>query len=135
MAALRWLIVLASPGAAWLLMFAMALLGLEVLDRCCPPALMVSGLCTAPWYPAAEGGVYALSTGLAGFAFVAWPARLAPRRQATVGWAAFGLGLALALGFVTAAGSSLLVPGLAAALGGALALRRIVRSAGAQGLP
>ena len=48
--ALRWLLALASVPAALGLAFACAVQGTGLLDRLCPPELMVSGFCTAAWY-------------------------------------------------------------------------------------
>lgn len=129
--AVRWALALGSVAAAPGGVLLVAVQATALLDRLCPPAMMVSGLCTAPWYPAAELGAYTLAAALGGWAIVAWPAALAPRARRAVAALAAGLALAITASGWWHAGSTLLWPGLAALLGAAIALRRAAGGAAA----
>ena len=127
MSELRWLLALLSPVLALAACFVLAVLCTYGLDRLCPPALWVSGSCTASWYPAAEQGAYALAAFAGAVLFVVLPTALAPARRPQVAALACGAGLTFTALFVWQAGGELLLPAVAAVAGGGLALWRLGR--------
>jgi len=126
---LRWLLVIASPAAALACAFGAALLLISLLKWFCPAALMISGMCTAPWYAPAEVAALSIAALVGGALFVYLPARLAPIRAESVAWVAIGAGCAYATAFLWQGGASLVVPFVAAGAGGALAIRQVRRQA------
>lgn len=133
MKSLRWLLVLLGPALGLVLAFVGAVLFTHALTRLCPPDLLVSGVCTAAWYPAAEQAAYALAAGLGAFAFVGLPARAAPDYPVEVAWIALLAGGVFAALFVWQAGSELIPALMAALVGGGLATGWAVLSARSMG--
>lgn len=124
---LRWSLVIVSPVVALVAAFVAALLLTSLLERLCPAALMISGVCTAPWYAPAEVAALGLAAFVGGALFVYLPARLAPIRSESVAWIALGAGCAYAIVFLWQGGASLVVPFVAAGVGGLLAVQRVRR--------
>ena len=50
------------------LLLLLALLLFNLAERFCPPELMVSGACTASWFPAVEAGIMTIAAGFAAIA-------------------------------------------------------------------
>ena len=112
--ALRWLGVLIAP----LLGYVVAVLGAVVLTgqliRLCPPELLVSGMCTASWYPALELAAISVAVGLGASLFVLLPSLVAPHSRRVVATAAFFAAAAVVSWFTWHAGFSFLAPVLTA---------------------
>jgi len=62
-----------------------------------PPEKMISGICTASWFPFAEKGVFCFSTALAAFLVVVGAVIPAPAWRREIAWIAFALGSVVAL--------------------------------------
>lgn len=125
MIGIRWLLALLCPAVALAVTFVAAVLATFLLERWCPPDLMISGVCTAPWYPPAEIAAFSLSALMGGAVFVAMPAWLAPDHKVLVAWVAFGAGLTFAVLFVWHGGPSLVLPFAASVVGGLVAAFKI----------
>ena len=120
MRAIRWLATapLAFVGYAVAVLLVVALTSL--LKRLCPPELLVSGLCTASWYAAAEVTAFAISTAVGAALFVALPALAAPGHRVRVALVAFAVGSAYAIWFVSQVGLGFAVPFTSAVASGAV---------------
>lgn len=107
---LRWLLVLPSwlAGVVLSLVVAMALRALCI--QLCPPELLVSGMCMAAWYPAAESLSICVGAALGAATAVVLPSLAAPQYRGRVALAALGLGTACATWWLAAGGFSLLAP-------------------------
>lgn len=127
MHALRWILAIVLPALGLAVTFVLAVLLTHGLVRLCPAELMVSGVCTAAWYPAAEQAALATAAFLGAVVFVSLPALAAPSHKPAVAWIALGAGLTFASIFVWQAGSGLLASFAAAVLGGAVAAFRVGR--------
>jgi len=111
------------PLSALAVWFGVALLGLaayNLLDSLCPPELMVSGACTAPWYASAVEGVILLCTGLAAAGIVIIPALVAPAWRVEVSTFAFACGALFAI--YAALDASLWLAFVVAAIAGSISL-------------
>lgn len=127
MSALRWLLALVSPAFALALTFALAVLLTMLLERACPPERMVSGVCSARWYPHAELASFCVAAAMGGWSFVLLPSRVAPDHARHVAWLALGAGTAYAGLFLWHAGPDILGPAIGAFAGGLLAVHRVHR--------
>jgi hypothetical protein len=130
--ALRWLTVLVAPGLGYLVAFAGAAVLSEQLTRLCPPHLLVSGMCTAPWYPTAELAAISVAVGTGALLFVLLPTLVAPNNKPVVATSAFVLGTVATTWFTWQVGLSFLAPFLSAlGVGGVTALTLTRRAANA----
>lgn len=130
MKSLRWLLALLAPAFGLLAVFAGVVLLTDLLVRACPPELLVSGACTANWYPAVEKAAFALAAFVGALIFVWLPVKAAPEHKREVAWVSLAAGSICAAIFVWQAGTELL-PSLAAALaGGGLAARASIQPVG-----
>ena len=129
MTVIRWVLSVASPVLALLLTFAAAVLFTYGIERLCPPEFMVSGVCTAAWYPAAETAAFCLSAAIGGFLFVLLPTSIAPSHTHRVAWLAFGAGVTYATLFLSNAGLSIIGPYASSVGGGMLATFLVHRRA------
>ena len=119
LAVFRWLLLLPAVFAAWVLAVVCGYLLLSYVESLCPPELMVSGMCTADWFPRASTAVFCFSAGLAAALIVLATALVAPAHKLRAIWIAYAVGAALAC-LLALEGRSW--PELASALGaGALA--------------
>ena len=114
----RWLAIVPAAALSWLAAFAAGVGLLALADRLCPREAMVSGMCTAPWYAAAESAILCASTALAALLMVGSATWLAPSRKAVAAAVALALGslYALASAWATgawAAGASAVAAGVA----------------------
>jgi len=66
--------------------------GSSVLDSFCPPDLMISGICTAPWHGPAMTGLEMLCAAIAAVGFIVLPTAVAPAYQGRVAVACFVVG-------------------------------------------
>jgi hypothetical protein len=103
-AALRWLAIVPAILAAWFLSFASGVGLIAAAKRLCPPEHLVSGMCTARWYPHVETAIFCVSTALAAALIVGASALLAPSRKAVVASVVFAGGIAYAVYFAVATG-------------------------------
>jgi hypothetical protein len=85
---LRWTFVPLSGIAVWYAALLLGIAGYGLLDRLCPPALVVSGACTASWHGPASEALLLLCTALASAGIVLVPALVAPARRFRVSAAA-----------------------------------------------
>ena len=93
---LRWLAVLPASIAAW---FAALFVGMHlhsVVGSFCPPELVVSGQCTAAWYPMADKIVVCVAVALSAAVVVVTAAFVAPSHRAGIARLALALGIAVA---------------------------------------
>lgn len=121
MYALRWIFAPLVPVVGLATTVLAAILLTEALDLMCPPELVVSGLCTASWYPASQQVAFALASFLGALVFVWLPAVTAPKFKPVVAWVAFAAGLAYGCFFLWEVGPSVLPSLVAAVAGGVLA--------------
>lgn len=117
MYALRWIFALLMPAVGLVITALAAILLTEALDLVCPPELVVSGLCTASWYPASQQAAFAVASFLGAVVFVWLPAVTAPNFKPVVAWVAFAAGFAYGCLFLWEVGPSVL-PSLGAAVAG-----------------
>ncbi|MBL8328639.1 MAG: hypothetical protein JNJ71_07280 [Rubrivivax sp.] len=120
---LRWLLALLAPAVGLFVAFAGVVLLTDLLVRACPPDLLVSGMCTASWYPAAERAAFAVAAFVGALVFVWLPVKVAPAYKNEVRWVCLSAGSVFAAIFVWQAGPELLPSLFAALAGGALAAR------------
>lgn len=94
---LRWIAVIPACILAW---YAAALFAgiyvLGVVDSFCPPELVVSGMCTASWYPAAERTVICFGVGLSALFVIVTAAAVSPTHKIFVSRLALGVGCVVA---------------------------------------
>jgi hypothetical protein len=116
----RWLSVPIAAIAVWyvVLLIGIALVG--VLDSLCPPDLVVSGLCTAPWYGPVFEALLLICTAAVAAALVIVPALVAPAHQFGVAVIAYSCGAVVAV--YVAFGAFAWGPFVASALSGSAAL-------------
>lgn len=119
--ALRWLLTPIAAGAVWCGVLGIGFVAIGALDRLCPPDLVISGACVAPWHAPAVDGVALSCTALAATGIVLAPAATAPRGRRWVALAAFAGGAVFAS--VVASGGGAWAPFTVAAIAGSLALR------------
>jgi hypothetical protein len=100
--ALRWLLVPISAAVGCWSGIALAVLLHSAFTALCPAGLLVSGLCRASWFPAAEAFAQYTGAALGAVLAVLLPYLLAPSHKRSVAIAAFLLGAAFASAFVVA---------------------------------
>jgi hypothetical protein len=96
MSVVRWLLVVALVAIGMAIGIFAILLLQEAVMWFCPAALVISGLCTASWYPAVEELAMCLGAAIGAAAVVGLPSLAAPRRRHLVAIAAFCSGTAFA---------------------------------------
>jgi hypothetical protein len=115
----RWLFVVPVGVAGVFLGLGSAVVLVVAVARLCPPELIVSGVCTASWYRAAESAAICIGAALGAFATVAFPSLIAPRHKVRVALAAFLAGAGYSAWFVASAGASAVLPFASALAAGA----------------
>ena len=129
MHALRWVLVPLVAPLGYVVAVLTVILLTQILRRTCPPEAVVSGACTASWYPNAELGAIAFATALGAAVWVAFPALVAPSRRDRVAWFAFACGALFATWFTFQVGIGFAVPfGSAVVVGAVVALVMASRS-------
>lgn len=129
MKTLRWLLVPPSWLAGVLLSLAASMLLRALCIQLCPTELLVSGMCMAAWYPAAESLSFCAGAAMGAATAVLLPSLAAPRHRGRVALVALGAGTACATAWLAAGGVSLLAPFACATAAGVVALF-VVRSWG-----
>jgi hypothetical protein len=100
--ALRWLLVPISTAFGCWFGIALAVLLHSAFTSLCPAGMLVSGLCHASWFPAAEAFAQYSGAALGAALAVLLPYLLAPSHKRIVAVVAFLLGAAYAAAFVVA---------------------------------
>ncbi len=118
---LRWIAVPLAAIAVWYAVLLLGLAGVGALDALCPPELVVSGACTAPWHGPSVEALILVCTAVAAFGIVIVPALVAPSHRFRVALASFLGGAAFAV--YAAGGGSVWIPFAVAAVTGSGALR------------
>ena len=93
----RWLLVIAAPLLGWYLALMAGVLLLSFVESLCPPEKMVSGICTASWFPFAEKAVFCSGSALAASLVVIGAFVPAPAWRREIAWSVFGLGSIVAV--------------------------------------
>ena len=117
--AIRWMLVPLSAVVVWGGVLLLGLEGVHLLDAVCPPKLVESGACIAPWHEPAVEALIVIGAGLAAFGIVAVGALVAPTHKLRVAAVLFACGAVFAMYVVRA---QLFGPFLTAAAGGSAAL-------------
>ena len=125
----RWLLVLPAAACGPALMVAAYLLLDAALTRLCPRELLVSGACTAGWYPAADLAATCTSVALGALATVVPGAIAAPARRTHVAIALMAAGTAWAAFTLFAIGPAALAPFACALVAGAAGVWLVRRRA------
>jgi hypothetical protein len=116
----RWVLVPLSGVAVWYAVLLVGIAGFGLLDRFCPPELIVSGACTAGWHAPAVEALVLLCTAVVSAGIVVVPALVAPAGRFQVAVLAYGCGAVFAL--YAASGGSLWGPFFVSALSGSASL-------------
>lgn len=119
----RCFLVLPAALAGLLVGFVGALVLHRVAMSLCPPTMLVSGMCMAPWHRSVVTVAISLAAASGAFCAVAFPAATVPSQKREVALAALAIGGALA--FVLLGPLSL--PFLSAVCGGVAGLAVIYR--------
>ena len=122
---LRWLAVVPAALAGWYLAFAGGIMLHSLATSLCPEPLLVSGMCTASWFPWLEEVIFAITAALAAFLVVWLATACCPIAKARVATIAFVLGALVAIVF--AAELHIWLAPLAALVSGLLTLRWLRR--------
>ena len=122
---LRWLLVVPAACVGFLLSVACGLALVSLAGRFCPPELVISGMCTASWYPFVTDLAICISAALGASVTVALPFLLAPTHRLPVAITAFAGGSFFALWVLVDGGPSLILP-VVSALGGGLLMAVLV---------
>ena len=118
--AIRWVLVPVSAVVVWAAVLLLEFEAVHLLDAFCPPKLVESGACIAPWHEPSVEALIVIGAGLAAFAIVALGAVIAPSHKLRVAAALFACGAVSAMYIVRAAG--LYSPFFTVAGGGSVAL-------------
>ena len=118
--AIRWVLVPVSVVVVWGGVLVLGLQAIHFLNALCPPKLVESGACLAPWHEPSVEALIVISAGLAAFAIVVVGALIAPSHKLRVAALLFACGAVFAMYVVRAAG--LYGPFFTAAGGGSVAL-------------
>ena len=118
--AIRWVLVPVSAVVVWSGVLVLGFQAVHLLDALCPPKLVESGACIAPWHEPSIEALIVITAGLAAFGIVAVGALVAPSHKLRVAAVLFACGAVFAMYIVRAAGLS--SPFFTAAGGGSVAL-------------
>lgn len=120
----RWLLVPVTAFAVWAGTLLLGIAGSSLLDSWCPPDLMVSGICTAPWHRPAMDALEMVCAAVAAVGFIALPAAVAPAYRVHVGAICFTVGGLLTIAL--AISGALWAPAAVAAIAGLITLWAII---------
>jgi len=123
----RWLLVPLTALAVWVGTLLIGIGASGLLDSLCPPELMVSGLCTAPWHRPAMAAVEMICAGIAAAGFIALPVRVAPAYRPQVAVACFVAGGLFTIQLAIA--GAMWAPAVVAATVGVIVLGRTISRA------
>ena len=118
--AVRWALVPVTAFAVWFGTLLIGIGGSSLLDSLCPPDLMVSGICTAPWHQPAMTGLEMMCAAIAAVGFIALPAKVAPAYHIQVAVGCFVVGGLLTIQLAIA--GALWAPSAVAAIAGVMTL-------------
>jgi hypothetical protein len=118
--ALRWALVPVTAFAVWLGALLIGIGGASLLDSLCPPDLMISGICTAPWHGPAMTALEMVCAGIAAVGFIGLPAMVAPAYHMPVAVGCFVVGGLLTIELAIA--GALWAPAAVAAIAGVITL-------------
>jgi hypothetical protein len=121
MRTVRWLLVVPFGVGGAFLGFLVAVHLYELAAKLCPAEYLLSGICTAPWYPALEQFIMSVGASLGAISAVALPAVAAPAKKFLVAATAFLLGSVYSILLVTEVGGYILVPAFVAIASGVVA--------------
>ena len=93
----RWAAVLPAALVAWHFALFLGVAALSFLESFCPPELVISGMCTASWFPTAEKIVFWLAAALAAGLIVVSVGVVAPAKKVWAAYASLLFGSAIAL--------------------------------------
>ena len=99
-AVIRWLWI---PICVILMWYAMLVVGMalhSLATKFCPADALISGFCTASWFPAVERAIIVGCAGLAGFGIVLVSAITAPRLRVRAAAVVYAVGVVVALNMV-----------------------------------
>jgi hypothetical protein len=122
--AVRWALVPVTAFAVWVGTLLIGIGGSSLLDSLCPPDLMISGVCTAPWHEPAMTGLEMLCAAIAAVGFIALPVKVAPAYPVHVAVACFVVGGLLTIEL--AISGALWAPSAVAAIAGVVTLRMTI---------
>src|SRR5215470_2026939 len=94
---LRWVMVPVAGITIWYAVLLLGLAGVTALDWLCPPELVDSGMCMAPWHAPAVEALILICTAAVSVGIVMLPALVAPARRFGVAMVAYGCGAAFAV--------------------------------------
>jgi hypothetical protein len=124
---IRWALVPVTAFGVWVGTLLIGIGGSSLLDSLCPPDLMISGVCTAPWHRPAMAALEMVCAAIAAAGFIALPVRIAPAFHVAVAVACFIVGGLLTIELAIAGG--LWAPAAIAAIVGVVTLGAIISSA------
>ena len=104
--ALRWALVPVTAFAVWFGTLLLGIAGSSLLDSLCPPDLMISGVCTAPWHGPAMTALEMVCAAIAAVGFIVLPAAVAPAYRVAVAMGCFVVGGLLTIELTIAGGLS-----------------------------
>jgi hypothetical protein len=122
-AILRWLLVPFVGVLGCWAGFALAIALHGAFTWLCPAELLVSGMCIARWFHAAEAVSFCAGASIGAVLAVLLPSLVAPARQGIVAAVAFACGAAYAASFVVLVGGSVLLYVACALAAGAVTSR------------
>jgi hypothetical protein len=104
--AVRWALVPPTAFAVWSGTLLIGIGGSSLLDSFCPPDLMISGICAAPWHAPAMTALEMLCATIAAVSFIVLPAAVAPTYDVQVAVGCFVVGGLLTIELTIAGGLS-----------------------------
>lgn len=121
---LRWLLIVPLGAIGFAIGICAILLLLSAVTWLCPAELVISGLCTASWFPAAQEVAISVGAAIGAAAVVGLPSLAAPQSKRLVALVAFCVGSAYVLSLLVMGSSSapIWVPVACAIASGAVAL-------------
>jgi hypothetical protein len=90
--------------AVWFGILLIGIGGSTLLDSLCPPDVMISGICTAPWHEPAMTALETVCAAMAAVGFIALPAAVAPAYRIVVAVGCFVVGGLLTIELAVAVG-------------------------------
>jgi hypothetical protein len=118
--AVRWALVPVTAFGVWFGTLLIGIGGSSLLDSLCPPDLMISGICTAPWHGPAMTALEMACAAIAAVGFIALPAIVAPAYHIPVAVGCFVVGGLLTIELAIA--GALWAPAAVAAIAGVITL-------------
>ena len=120
MTAVRWALVPVTAFGVWFGTLLIGIGGSSLLDSLCPPDLMISGICTAPWHGPAMRALEMACAAIAAVGFIALPVAIAPAYRIPVAVGCFVVGGLLTIELAIA--GTLWAPAAVAAVAGVITL-------------